>query len=142
MSTYRRNCGHGGKRSGAGRPKGAKSKRRLETFERLKAAGQELPLERLLRRMTDETESERYRDSLAIAAARFLHPRLTAVAIAKTSFEMSTEEIEQLLYRELEHARRQGNSKLVRELEESLRGDQPDRPRLAVNNSSMRTGKG
>jgi hypothetical protein len=47
---------------------------------------------------------------------------------------MSTEEIEQLLYRELEHARRQGHLELVCELEEILRGDQPRRPRLAVNN--------
>jgi len=44
------------------------------------------------------------------------------------------EEIEQLLYRELEYARRQGNLKLVRQLEESLRGDRPPRPRLAVDN--------
>jgi hypothetical protein len=134
MSTYRRKGGHGGKRAGAGRPKNSKSKRRPETLERLKTAGQELPLERLLRRMADETESERYRDSLAIAAAPFLHARLTAIATPKTTFEMSSEEIEQLLYRELEHARRQGHLELVRELEETLRGDQPRRPRLAVNN--------
>jgi hypothetical protein len=134
MSTYRRKGGHGGKRAGSGRPKGSISKRRPETVERLKAAGQELPLDRLLRRMADETESERYRDSLAIATAPFLHLRLSAVSAPRATFEMSSEELEALLYRELEYARRQGDLKLVRQLEEALRGDRPP-PRLAVNNS-------
>jgi hypothetical protein len=94
--------GKGGARPGAGRPCGSKSstgKRRQEEIARLKAAGAELPLDRLLRRMGDLSEPERYRDSLAIAAAPYLHPRLTSIAMAKAPFEMTQEELEQTLRR-------------------------------------------
>jgi hypothetical protein len=98
MSIYRRKGGHGGPRPNSGRPKGArdKVKRRTVTrdqIERLQAEGRELPLARLLRRMADESEPQRYRDSLAIAAAPYVHARLSSIATAKTAYEMSSDEL-------------------------------------------------
>ena len=88
MSTYRKKGGQGGKRPGAGRPPGARNKirRKPAILQRLKAQGRELPLERLLRRMADRRETERYRDSLAIAAAPFVHPRLNSLPSPMATF--------------------------------------------------------
>jgi hypothetical protein len=63
--------------------------------------------------------SER-RDRMAIAAAPYLHTRLSTIATAKATFEMTTAEIDELLARELEHAQQQGDEKRVREIEASL----------------------
>ena len=126
--------GRGGTRRGAGRPKGVKIKRRPARF-RAADAGQQLPLDYMLQVLNDASPPIERRDRMAVAAAPYLHARLSAITTPKAAFEMSAEEIEQLLYRELEHARRQGNLELVRQLEESLGGAQPRRPRPAVNNS-------
>jgi hypothetical protein len=125
MSTYRKKGGHGGQRPGAGRPPGARNKirRKPAILQRLKAKGRELPLDRLLRRMADKSESERYRDSLAIAAAPFVHPRLSSLTSPMATYEMSTEQLRGVLQREAEHARQQGDLKAARRIEETLRGD-------------------
>ena len=125
MSTYRKKGGQGGKRPGAGRPPGARNKirRKPAILQRLKAQGRELPLERLLRRMVDKTESERYRDQLAIAAAPFVHPRLSAITAPMATYEMTDEQLEGLLQREAEYARQQGDLKAARRIEETLRNE-------------------
>jgi hypothetical protein len=84
--------GRGGRRPGAGRPKGSGGK--AARARAVEAQGRELPLDRLLRRMNDASEPERYRDSLAMAAAPYLHPRLSVVGQAKTPFEMTSEELD------------------------------------------------
>jgi hypothetical protein len=63
----------GGKRNGAGRPKGAKT---VVTEEAIKRAGAgETPLEYMLRIMRDKKEDPDRRDKMAIAAATYVHPR-------------------------------------------------------------------
>ena len=111
--------------------KGVKNKRRPARF-RAEDNGQDLPLDYMMRVFNDSSQPTERRDRMAVAAAPYFHARLTAITTPKATFEMSTEEIEQLLYRELEYARRQGNLKLVRELEGSLHGARS--PRLAVDN--------
>lgn len=111
--------GRGGPRHGAGRPKGVQNKRRPARLQAQKA-GQQLPLDYMLEVLNDKTQPTLRRDRMAIAAAPYLHPRLNMVAIPKTTFEMTTVEIDQLLARELEHAQQQGDTGRVREIEKSL----------------------
>lgn len=68
----------GGPRDGAGRKKGAKTKR---TQEIAKAALEEgtQPLEYMLKVMRDIGADEKRRDAMAVAAAAFVHPKLSAV---------------------------------------------------------------
>lgn len=68
----------GGKREGAGRKKGALTKRTQEILAAAAVEG-ETPLEYMLRVMRDKAADERRRDSMAVAAAAFMHPRLAAV---------------------------------------------------------------
>jgi len=85
--------GKGGRREGAGRPKGARNKRLpLSRLEKLRA---ELPLDRLLRRMRDKRLNEEYRDKLAALAAPFCHPRyaVTAQAQPLTPGEMTEDQL-------------------------------------------------
>jgi len=109
--------GWGGARPGAGRRKGTKDKRPRKSasaLARISAAGRELPLDRLMRRMNDETEPERYRDSLAMAAAPYLHPRLSVVGQAKTPFEMTSEELDATIARfEMQLRERDGQARLT-----------------------------
>ena len=62
----------GGKRKGAGRPKGSKSKKRIDVKTRAKEAGK-TPLEYLLSVMNDEGAANERRDKAAIAVARYIH---------------------------------------------------------------------
>jgi hypothetical protein len=62
----------------------------------------------MLRVLNDETQPQERRDRFAIAAAPYLHPRLTSIAIAKAPFEMTKEELEQTLRRQEEHEARHG----------------------------------
>src|SRR5262245_26464367 len=70
--------GHGGKRPGAGRPKGAAS-RANELVRREAAATGELPLAYMLRIMRDPSQPAGRRDDMAKAAAPFCHSRLSSV---------------------------------------------------------------
>src|SRR5215472_15559780 len=68
----------GGKRPGAGRPRGAISKSTRAILEA--AAGGEMPVEYMLRIMGDPREPAARRDEMAKAAAPFLHPKMQATA--------------------------------------------------------------
>ena len=68
----------GGRRPGAGRPKGSLNKTTAETLERIKQSG-ELPLDYMLRVMRDERADKARRDDMAKAASPYVHARLQAV---------------------------------------------------------------
>lgn len=70
--------GWGGKRAGAGKPRGAKRKITEEAIER--AGEGETPLEYMLRVMRDSTQADERRDKMAIAAASYMHPRAVEVS--------------------------------------------------------------
>src|SRR5262245_29347400 len=70
--------GHGGKRPGAGRPKGAAS-RANELVRQEAAATGELPLAYMLRITRDPSQPDGRRDDMAKAAAPFCHSRLSSV---------------------------------------------------------------
>ena len=70
--------GHGGKRPGAGRPKGAASRANEEVRQEAAATG-ELPLAYMLRIMRDPSQPVGRRDDMAKAAAPFCHSRLSSV---------------------------------------------------------------
>src|SRR5215472_6672845 len=69
----------GGKRRGAGRPRGAISKSTRAILEAA-AAGGEMPVEYMLRIMRDPREPAARRDEMAKAAAPYLHPRMQPTA--------------------------------------------------------------
>jgi hypothetical protein len=64
--------GHGGKRPGAGRPKGAVSRANEEVRQEAAASG-ELPLAYMLRIMRDPSQPVGRRDDMAKAAASCSH---------------------------------------------------------------------
>lgn len=68
----------GGKREGAGRPKGSASRKTREVADRAAEEGL-LPLDYMLKVMRDEGADQKRRDGMAIAAAPYLHPKLSAV---------------------------------------------------------------
>lgn len=70
-------AGKGGKRPGAGRKKGALSKRTQEIAAAVLADGI-TPLEYMLQVMRTSPDLKR-RDTMAIAAAAYVHPRLAAI---------------------------------------------------------------
>lgn len=67
----------GGKREGAGRPKGAKTRITEEAIER--AGEGETPLEYMLRVMRDKQQPDDRRDKMAMGAAPYMHPRAVEV---------------------------------------------------------------
>lgn len=71
--------GRGGARPGAGRRKGAASKKTREIADSAAENG-ETPLEYMLRVMRTSEDSKR-RDTMAIAAAPFIHPRLASTEV-------------------------------------------------------------
>lgn len=86
-------AGRGGARKGAGRPKGAET-RRTRLIAQQAAAEGVTPLEYMLRVMRDESVSpdprvqaarEAMRFEAAKAAAQYCHPRLTATTIESLS---------------------------------------------------------
>lgn len=67
----------GGKRDGAGRPKGAKQE---ITEEALRRAGEgETPLEYMLRIMRDASQADDRRDKMAIGSAPYMHAKAMEV---------------------------------------------------------------
>ena len=69
----------GGKRPGAGRPRGAATKRTREIADFAVAEGVS-PLEYMLAVMRDNDAEPARRDDMAKAAAAYIHPRLSSVA--------------------------------------------------------------
>ena len=76
--------GTGGKREGAGRPKGSKNRATREALEMAKAAGI-TPLEYMLNVMRDSRAKIPRRDAMAIAAAPYIHPRLQTTKLEGSS---------------------------------------------------------
>lgn len=70
----------GGKREGAGRPKGAQNKKTVEQVEAVKKSGK-TPLEYLLEVMRNDELDNRERTDAAKAAAPFIHPRLASTEV-------------------------------------------------------------
>jgi hypothetical protein len=101
--------GQGGRRPGAGRPKGALGKRSRELLAQAKAEGLEMPVARLLRRMNDERLAEDYRDQLAAIVAPYTAPRLSAVSVAKRPAEMTDDEIAGMIDQAKEDLQHPGN---------------------------------
>ena len=110
----------GGKRAGAGRKPGSKAE---ATKQALSAAGEgEMPLHYMLRVMRDPAAEEKRRDAMAVAAAAFIHPKLSSVDLkADVNVANDTSELtrEQLL--DIARAGRPGAS------EEGLGAGKPDR---------------
>jgi hypothetical protein len=69
---------HGGARNGAGRKRGVRNKKTKELLEAVAASGI-VPLDYMLAVMRDETAPDERRDAMAIAAAPYCHPRLSAI---------------------------------------------------------------
>ena len=65
---------HGGKRNGAGRPKGALSFNKRALIEAAESGG-EMPIAYMLRVMRDENAPDLRRDAMAKAAAAHLYPK-------------------------------------------------------------------
>jgi len=66
---------NGGRRPGAGRPKGAISKSTRAILEALDSGG-EMPIQYMLRVMRDENAPDLRRDHMAKIAAPYLHPQI------------------------------------------------------------------
>lgn len=96
----------GGKRPGAGRPRGARGKvtvLKTEILPHLEASDQPLPLYGLLQRIADETLDPRYRDLLRIATLPYLHAKVPATLTAKPVFMMSDDELKEVSGAQREH---------------------------------------
>src|SRR5262245_17858992 len=76
---------HGGQRPGAGRPRGSMNKVSAEiraaAATAAAAAGEELPLQYMLRIMNDPRADPHSRDYMAKAAAAYVHPRLNSTEV-------------------------------------------------------------
>jgi hypothetical protein len=75
---HEQSTGHGGVRNGAGRKRGVRNKKTKELLEAVAASGI-IPLDYMLAVMRDETAPDERRDAMAIAAAPYCHPRLSAI---------------------------------------------------------------
>jgi hypothetical protein len=73
----------GGKRSGAGRRKGAPNKATAARQAAISASG-EAPLDYMIRVMRDKRAPVKRRDDMAKAAAPYVHPKLAAIEHAGT----------------------------------------------------------
>jgi hypothetical protein len=73
----------GGKRSGAGRRKGAPNKATATRQAAISASG-EAPLDYMIRVMRDKRAPVKRRDDMAKAAAPYVHPKLAAIEYAGT----------------------------------------------------------
>lgn len=69
----------GGSRPGAGRAKGAVSKATAARIEAVKASGQEMPFDYMMRVMNDPTVEHTRRDAMSIAAAPYAHSKLATI---------------------------------------------------------------
>src|SRR5215471_5492210 len=81
----------GGARPGAGRKKGAVNKVTAEARAAALASGVS-PLHYMLSIMRDESVDVRRRDAMAMAAAPYLHPKLSAVAYSEPQDDVATDE--------------------------------------------------
>jgi hypothetical protein len=99
--------GRGGRRAGAGRPKGAKSKRTIAKVPLLPARAhrqmvEEMPLDILIAAARDKGHPIELRLAAAKAAAPYFHAKVSS-GPPKASFEMTQSELETAIAREKEH---------------------------------------
>lgn len=78
MNSIKANQGHGGARPGAGRKPGSATQRTREIAEKAINDGI-TPLEFMLNRMRDEGAPMADRQAMAISAAPYIHPKLSAI---------------------------------------------------------------
>ncbi len=83
MSTYEKRGGNGGRRAGAGRPKGAVSKRSERSIASLTNKYPEMPRDYMLRVMNDPRASNARRDAMARYAAPYVHPKLATIQVRR-----------------------------------------------------------
>jgi hypothetical protein len=100
----------GGRRPGAGLPRGAKNKRTVTKVSLLPARAHQrvvaaMPLDILMRAARDTALAIEVRLAAARAAAPYYHARISS-GPPKASFEMSQSELETAIAREKEHALR------------------------------------
>jgi hypothetical protein len=100
----------GGRRAGAGRKPGGKSRRTIARVPLLPArahrqAVEEMPLDILIAAARDKTHPIELRLAAAKAAAPYYHARVSG-GPPKASFEMTQSELETAIAREKEHALR------------------------------------
>jgi hypothetical protein len=111
--------GHGGRREGAGRPRGAKDNRprftaaaKAKTAKLTRRAVARMsgtqPLVYMLKIMNDPKQPQARRDKMAVAAAPFCHPRLTVIAKPKRPSEMSDAELNEAIAQAKEDLLRHG----------------------------------
>jgi hypothetical protein len=105
--------GHGGRRPGSGRPKGSKNKltRLAEVLPKLAEEDRQLPLYRLLDRISDDALDPKYKDLLCIAVLPYLHPKPRSDLTAKAPYQMTTEELLQVREAQEKHQRQLRRSK-------------------------------
>src|SRR5690242_17674845 len=87
----------GGKRNGAGRPRGAVNKMTAVRRAAIAASGED-PLDYMIRIMRDESASPERRDEMAKAAAPYVHPKLASIEheldwLKKPMRQMTDEEL-------------------------------------------------
>lgn len=94
----------GGKRPGAGRPKGARNRATEEARAMAEETG-ETPLSYMLRVMRDAEADEKRRDAMAQAAAPYVHAKLSSVEmdanVTNSYDDMTYEEIRATLTEKL-----------------------------------------
>lgn len=89
-----RTSNRGGRRPGAGRPRGKRDRAVREALAEAGRSG-ELPLAYMLAVMRDGREDPKRQDAMAIAAAPYCHPRLSAVD-SKSRLDLTALSDEQL----------------------------------------------
>lgn len=82
---------HGGPRSRAGRPRGARNKRQQAAIDAIATSGATTPLAYAISVMNDESAAVERRDRMAALAMPYLHSKLTPNGWLPTHDEAETE---------------------------------------------------
>ncbi len=93
--------GNGGRRAGAGRPKGAMAKRTFRYLGSLREKYTLLPLEHMLEVLNDQNASPERRDAAAKCAAPYFHPRLSVVLLEEKEMKTCSIDFDKLTDDEL-----------------------------------------
>lgn len=87
---------NGGRRPGAGRPKGATASRTLRYLGSLHRRYPILPLERMMAVINDQNASDERRDAAARNAAPYYHPKLAPLIIDKKGEQRYSVDVDKL----------------------------------------------
>jgi hypothetical protein len=66
-------------------------------IEQARIEAMELPVARLLRRISDPNLPEQYKDHLSIAVAPYVSPRMTALAVLTRPSQWTDQQLQQIL---------------------------------------------